>query len=199
MTIIFISDLKVRAIFVIYKFYLLNKGKMTVKWTLLMASGKFAPFFEVFIISLTRIAIFYHIRALSNSKKVWKKELKVLSYQNAYVSFQVSILSFFEILKDFRGKSIVFIWVACDCDPKLLFVPIWYLDILVQLEIGKSLCVLVEKEMANHSSSLAWRIPMDRRAWQITVHGIARLGHDLATKPPPPPPPLCIRETVIVG
>ena len=48
MTIIFISALKVRAIFVIYKFYLLNKGKMTVKWTLLMASGKFAPFFEVF-------------------------------------------------------------------------------------------------------------------------------------------------------
>ena len=40
---------------------------------------------------------------------------------------------------------------------------------------------------------------MDRRAWQITVHGIARVGHDLATKPPPPPPPLCIRETVIVG
>ena len=30
-TIIFISDLKVRAIFVTYKFYLLYKGKMTVK------------------------------------------------------------------------------------------------------------------------------------------------------------------------
>lgn len=58
MTIIFISDLKVRAIFVTYKFYLLNKGKMTVKWTLLMARGKFPPFFEVFITSLTRIAIF---------------------------------------------------------------------------------------------------------------------------------------------
>ena len=30
--------------------------------------------------------------------------------------------------------------------------------------------------------------PMDREAWQATVHGIARVGHDLATKPPPLPP-----------
>ena len=29
--------------------------------------------------------------------------------------------------------------------------------------------------------------PMDRGAWQATVHGVARVGHDLATKPPPPP------------
>ena len=29
--------------------------------------------------------------------------------------------------------------------------------------------------------------PMDRGAWQATVHGIARARHDLATKPPPPP------------
>ena len=26
--------------------------------------------------------------------------------------------------------------------------------------------------------------PIDRGAWQATVHGIARVGHDLATKPP---------------
>ena len=25
---------------------------------------------------------------------------------------------------------------------------------------------------------------MDRKAWQATVHGVARVGHDLATKPP---------------
>ena len=30
--------------------------------------------------------------------------------------------------------------------------------------------------------------PMDRRAWQATVHGVARVRHDLATKPPPSPP-----------
>ena len=27
--------------------------------------------------------------------------------------------------------------------------------------------------------------PMDREAWQATVSGIARVGHDLVTKPPP--------------
>ena len=29
--------------------------------------------------------------------------------------------------------------------------------------------------------------PMDRGAWQVTVHGIARVRHDLATTPSPPP------------
>ena len=28
--------------------------------------------------------------------------------------------------------------------------------------------------------------PMDRGAWRATVHGVARVGQDLATKPPPP-------------
>ena len=28
--------------------------------------------------------------------------------------------------------------------------------------------------MATHSSILAWRIPMDRGAWQVTVHGVAK-------------------------
>ena len=27
--------------------------------------------------------------------------------------------------------------------------------------------------------------PMGRGAWQATVHGVARVGHDLVTKPPP--------------
>ena len=44
----------------------------------------------------------------------------------------------------------------------------------------------LEKEMGTHSSILAWRIPMDREAWQATVHGVTRVGHDLATKPSPP-------------
>ena len=38
--------------------------------------------------------------------------------------------------------------------------------------------------MAIHSSILAWRIPWtEESGWQGTVHGIARAGHDLATKP----------------
>ena len=34
----------------------------------------------------------------------------------------------------------------------------------------------LEKEMATHFNILAWRIPMDRGAWQATVHGVAELG-----------------------
>ena len=32
----------------------------------------------------------------------------------------------------------------------------------------------LEKGMAIHSSILAWRIPIDRGAWQTTVHGVTK-------------------------
>ena len=32
---------------------------------------------------------------------------------------------------------------------------------------------LLEKEMATHSSTLAWKNPMDGEAWWATVHGVA--------------------------
>ena len=32
----------------------------------------------------------------------------------------------------------------------------------------------LEEGMATHSSILAWRIPMDRGAWQTTVHGVTK-------------------------
>ena len=32
----------------------------------------------------------------------------------------------------------------------------------------------LEKEMATHSSNLAWRIPMNRGAWWATVHGVTK-------------------------
>ena len=32
----------------------------------------------------------------------------------------------------------------------------------------------LEKDMATHSSILAWSIPMDRRAWQAIVHGVTK-------------------------
>ena len=32
----------------------------------------------------------------------------------------------------------------------------------------------LEEGMATHSSILAWRILMDRGAWQATVHGVAK-------------------------
>ena len=33
----------------------------------------------------------------------------------------------------------------------------------------------LEEGMLTHSSILAWRIPMDRRDWWATVHGVAEL------------------------
>ena len=32
----------------------------------------------------------------------------------------------------------------------------------------------LEEGMATHSGFLVWRIPMDREAWQATVHGITK-------------------------
>ena len=32
----------------------------------------------------------------------------------------------------------------------------------------------LEEGMATHSSSLAWRIPMDKEAWWATVHAVAK-------------------------
>ena len=42
----------------------------------------------------------------------------------------------------------------------------------------------LEKEMATHSTILAWKSPMDRVAWQAIVHGVTKSGawlSDLAT------------------
>ena len=41
----------------------------------------------------------------------------------------------------------------------------------------------LEKEMTIHSSILAWKNFMGRQAWQATVYEVARVGHDLVTRP----------------
>ena len=46
---------------------------------------------------------------------------------------------------------------------------------------GRSL----EKEMATHSSILAWRIPWTEEPRRLQFMGSQTVGHDLATKPPP--------------
>ena len=40
----------------------------------------------------------------------------------------------------------------------------------------------LEKETATHSSILAWTIPLDRKAWQATTHGVAKSWTRLRTK-----------------
>ena len=37
----------------------------------------------------------------------------------------------------------------------------------------------LEKEMATHSSILAWKIPMDRGIRKSIIHGVTRVRHDL--------------------
>ena len=32
----------------------------------------------------------------------------------------------------------------------------------------------LEKGMATHSNIVTWRIPMDRGAWQVIVHGVTK-------------------------
>ena len=34
---------------------------------------------------------------------------------------------------------------------------------------------LLEESMVTHSSILAWRISMDRGAWWVAVHGVAKI------------------------
>ena len=41
----------------------------------------------------------------------------------------------------------------------------------------------LEKEMASHSSILAWKNPTDRGAWWAIIYGVAIVGHNLETKP----------------
>ena len=55
----------------------------------------------------------------------------------------------------------------------------------------------VEKEMATHSSILAWKIP-----WMEEPGGLwfmESLGHDLAIKPPPPPFLFLVRNSSHLG
>ena len=42
----------------------------------------------------------------------------------------------------------------------------------------------LEKEMATHSSTLAWRIPWTEDSSRLSSMGSQRVGHDLVTKPP---------------
>ena len=45
----------------------------------------------------------------------------------------------------------------------------------------------LEEGVATHSSSLAWRIPMNRGGWRATVHGIAKSQTRLSTAHKAPP------------
>ena len=45
----------------------------------------------------------------------------------------------------------------------------------------------LEKEMATHSSIVAWEIPWTEQPGRLQSMGLQRVGHEFVTKPPPPP------------
>ena len=57
---------------------------------------------------------------------------------------------------------------------------------IIDNALSPLLSPLLEKEMATHSKDSH----RQRSPRQATVHGVARVGRDLATKPPPPPSPV---------
>ena len=58
---------------------------------------------------------------------------------------------------------------------------------LEQNKFGKNyiLCWFPGEENSKPLQDSCLENPMDRRVWQAKVHGVARVGHDLATKPLP--------------
>ena len=62
---------------------------------------------------------------------------------------------------------------------------------LVWLEWDLKICIL------NKLQCSCLENPMDRGAWQATVRGVARVGHDWATKPPPPVSPQVTQTQLI--
>ena len=44
----------------------------------------------------------------------------------------------------------------------------------IHISIIISMYIPMQGGMATHSSILAWRIPRDRGAWQVIVHGVGK-------------------------
>ena len=82
----------------------------------------------------------------------------------------------------FSSKPVYLIGDQLDYVSKVYFPSHSVKSLMLLLRIYAAL----EKEMVTHSSIPAWRIPWtDEPGRQATVHGVTRVGHDLATKPPP--------------
>ena len=63
--------------------------------------------------------------------------------------------------------------LQCHCCTEISPTVLWSTD-------WKGLVLAVEKAMAPHSSTPAWKNPMDRGAWWAAVHGVAKSGTRLS-------------------
>ena len=86
-----------------------------------------------------------------------------------WVEYMTFILKFVNMIYHIDWASLVTQWVKNL--PVMQEIWVWFLGQEDPLE----------KEMAAHSSILAWRIPVDRRTWLATIHGVTRVGHILIT------------------
>ena len=79
--------------------------------------------------------------------------------------------------------------VLQSCLPPL---PSFHRDVTIPLiacnySLYSTYSVPVEKEMATHSSILAWKIPWTEKPGRLQSMESQGVGHNLATTPPPPP------------
>ena len=54
----------------------------------------------------------------------------------------------------------------------------------------------LEEGAATHSTFLAWRIPIDRGAWQAIVHGVTKSMTQSFQEPPAPASPFCSESSI---
>ena len=64
----------------------------------------------------------------------------------------------------------------------------FYIESVILIEIyeNKKAHTYVGERNGNALQYSCLENPMVREAWQVTVHGVTRVGHDLATIPQPP-------------
>ena len=76
-----------------------------------------------------------------------------------------------------RGSSHMYMYIHTHID--------MYIWTCVYIYIHTHIHIHMEKEMATHSSIPAWEVPWREETDRLhIVHGVARVRHDLSTKPP---------------
>ena len=86
-----------------------------------------------------------------------------MAFQDRLASFSIVLLRFILI-------------VVCICGSYFCWISLGWEEFLGWEDS-------LEKEIGNPLQYSCLENPMDRGTWQATVHGVTRVGHDLATKP----------------
>ena len=117
-------------------------------------------------------SMFHNIRVFSNESTLLMRWSKYWSFSFSIIpSKEVpGLISFRMDWLDLLNRPSVF---SCEDFSSLLSVNTGK-KTLICFYPHSLFCKSQEKEMATHSTIFAWRIPMDRGAWQATVHGVTK-------------------------